>query len=411
MGKLISRAVDPQRFSVGSEGAIKLVHVMTSPLFLNFFQGQSAYMRARGIHLSVITSPGELLDRFAYQEGVAAFPVQMPRRITPTYDLLALARICLILRSIRPHLVHAHTPKGGLLGMVGAWLCRVPIRIYHIHGLPYLTASGLKRLLLRWSEKVACRLAHAVLCVSYSIRQIAVDERLCPASKIKVLAAGSIQGVDADGRFNPNRFTEQEKQGLRSRLGLPEQAVVIGFVGRIVRDKGMIELAEAWRRLREDYSQAHLLLVGDYEEQDPVPDEVRNLLNNDPRVHITGWLTDTAPYYAVMHLLVLPSYREGFPNTPLEAAAMELPVVATDIPGTRDAVVDGETGTLVPPYDAEALARAIRRYLNDPDLRRAHGKAGRQRVLQHFQQEIVWQALYEEYVSLLRAKSLAPYQG
>jgi len=234
---------------------------------------------------------------------------------------------------------------------------------------------------------------------------------LCPASKIKVLAAGSIQGVDADGRFNPNRFTEQEKQGLRSRLGLPEQAVVIGFVGRIVRDKGMIELAEAWRRLREDYSQAHLLLVGDYEEQDPVPDEVRNLLNNDPRVHITGWLTDTAPYYAVMHLLVLPSYREGFPNTPLEAAAMELPVVATDIPGTRDAVVDGETGTLVPPYDAEALARAIRRYLNDPDLRRAHGKAGRQRVLQHFQQEIVWQALYEEYVSLLRAKSLAPYQG
>lgn len=380
---------------------------MSSPLFLTFFREQPEYMRARGIDLIIITSPGELLDLSADQEGVAAFPVQMHRRISPLHDLLALSRIGLILRSIRPHVVHAHTPKGGLLGMVAAWLCRVPIRIYHIRGLPYLTASGVKRHLLRWSEKVSCRLACQVLCVSNSIRQIAIEDGLCPPDKIKVLASGSGQGVDANGRFNPARFSEQEKQELRSQLGLPPEALVIGFVGRIVRDKGMVELAEAWRRLRERLPLAFLLLVGDYEDQDPVPQEVHDLFEKDPRVRKVGWIADdVAPYYAVMHLLVLPSYREGFPNTPLEAASMELPVVATDIPGTRDAVENGKTGILVPPYDAEALAEAIRRYLDDPELRRAHGKAGRQRVLQHFRREMLWQALYDEYMSLLQNRNL-----
>jgi glycosyltransferase involved in cell wall biosynthesis len=247
-----------------------------------------------------------------------------------------------------------------------------------------------------------------VLCVSHSIRQIAVEEGLCPAEKIKVLASGSGQGVDADNRFNPTRWDEREKRELRSRLAIPEEALVVGFVGRIVRDKGITELAEAWRRLREDYPQAHLLLVGDYEEQDPVPDDVRKMLDNDPRVHITGWLTEAAPYYSIMHLLVLPSYREGFPNTPLEAAAMELPVVATDIPGCRDAVENGRTALLVSPRDARALEDAIRRYLDAPLLRQQHGKAGRERVLRLFRQEILWQALYEEYMLWLRRKNVLP---
>ncbi|MCS6831754.1 MAG: glycosyltransferase family 4 protein [Armatimonadota bacterium] len=386
---------------------IKLVHIATSPLFLNFFRGQVAYMQARGLHVSVITSPGELLQQFAQREQVDAYPVAMHRRITPVQDMLALARICRILHRVRPHIVHAHTPKGGLLGTVAAWLCRVPVRIYHIRGLPHLAASGMKRRLLRRSEKVACRLAHQVLCVSQSIRQVAVEDGLCSAEKVKVLGAGSGQGVDAEGRFNPSRFLEQQKRLLRHQLGIPENGLVIGYVGRIVRDKGIVELTEAWRRLRDDYPQAHLLLVGEYEEQDPVPMEVRRLLESDPRVHITGWLSDVALYYAIMHLLVLPSYREGFPNTPLEAAAMELPVVVTDIPGCRDAVEDGQTALMVPPADAAALQHAIRRYLEEPELRQRHGKAGRERVLKHFRQELLWQALYEEYVSLLGKRNIS----
>lgn len=386
----------------------RVVHIMTSPLFLNFFRGQAAYMKERGIYLIFVTSPGDLLERFVQQEKVEAYTVCMHRRITPLQDLFALSRLCRILRSIRPHIVHAHTPKGGLLGMLAARLCRIPVRIYHIHGLPYLTARGVKRLILCWSEKVACRLAHQVLCVSHSVWLIVVGAKLCPANKVKVLASGSAQGVDAEGLFNPHRIPSSERQRLLAETGIPEDALVVGFVGRIVHDKGMSELARAWRRLRREYPQLHLLLVGDYETQDAVSDEVRNFFDSDCRVHVTGWLENTAPYYALMHLLVLPSYREGFPYTPLEAAAMELPVVATDIPGNRDAVENGKTGTLVPPYDAEALAWAIRRYLDNPLLRQQHGRAGRERVLRLFRQEILWQALYEEYVSLLQDENISP---
>jgi len=385
---------------------VRVVHISTSPLFLNFLRGLLFDLRERGFEPSVVCSPGELLDRFVRETGVAGFGVEMPRRITPLRDVVALYRLVILLRRLRPHIVHAHTPKGGLLGTTAAWMCRVPVRIYHIRGLPHLTASGVKRLLLHWSEQVACRLAHRVLCVGESMRRIAVEDRLCPPDRIKVLANGSGQGVDAERRFHPGRFTEVERERLQAQLQIPPDATVIGFVGRMVRDKGMQELAHAWQHLREDYSHLHLLLVGDYEEQDPVPAWVQQTFAGDPRVHITGWVSDAAPYYAIMHVLVLPSYREGFPNTPLEAAAMELPVVATRIPGTVDAVEDEVTGLLIPPRDAQALEQAIRRYLDSPALRQQHGKAGRERVLRLFRQEVIWEAWYNEYVALLQQRGI-----
>jgi glycosyltransferase involved in cell wall biosynthesis len=390
---------------------VRVVHISTSPLFLNFLRGLLLDLRERGFEPSVICSPGELLDRFVQETGVAGFGVEMARRITPLRDLVALYQLVILLRRVRPHIVHAHTPKGGLLGTAAAWTCRVPVRIYHIRGLPHLTASGVKRLLLHWSEKAACRLAHRVLCVSESMRRIAVEEKLCPPDRIKVLANGSGQGVDAERRFHPGRFAKAERERLQAQLQIPPDATVIGFVGRIVRDKGMQELAHAWQHLRRDYSHLHLLLVGEYENQDPVPAWVEQTFAGDPRVHITGWVSDAAPYYAIMHVLVLPSYREGFPNTPLEAAAMELPVVATCIPGTVDAVEDEVTGLLVPPRDAEALEQAIRRYLDSPALRQQHGKAGRERVLRLFRQEVIWEALYNEYVALLQRQGILPAEG
>lgn len=385
--------------------SIRLVYIATSPLFLNFFRGQITYLRERGIEVSIICSPGELLEAFMHKEQVPGYGVEMPRRITPFRDVIALIQLVRILRKVRSHIVHANTPKGGLLGMISAWLCRVPVRIYHIRGLPFLTASGWKRRVLRWSEKIACRLAHSVLCVSHSVRQIVVQDGLCAEDKIRVLASGSGQGVDADGRFNPARFSEEAQRTLRSVLHIPDEATVIGYVGRVVRDKGMEELAEAWTQLRERYPDLHLLLVGDYEPQDPVPDPVRRLFSDDPRVILTGWVSDTAPYYALMDVLVLPSYREGFPNTPLEASAMCVPVVATRIPGCVDAVVDNLTGVLVPVRDAQALAEAIDRYIRHPDLRLQHGRAGRERVLRDFRQEVLRQALYEHYHSLMQEKT------
>lgn len=390
--------------------AVKIIHVVTVPQSLGFIVGQVTYMKAKGFEVHAISSPGEWLGRFADQEGVRAYEVQMTRRITAFHDLVAVVKMVRLFNMLRPGIVHAHTPKGGLLGMVAAWLSRVPVRLYHVHGLPMLTASGFRRRLLRWSEMLSCRLSHQVLCVSGSVRDVVVKEGVCPAPKIKVLLGGSINGVDAVRRFNPERLSEVDRFDTRRRYGIRANAAVLGFVGRVVREKGVAELGRAWQILREEHPDLHLMIVGPFEPQDPVPPDVKDLLIQDPRVHLIGEDWDTPPLYTAMDIVVLPTYREGFPVVPLEAAALGLPVVATRVPGCVDAVQDGVTGTLVPARDVEALAEAIRAYVKDPALRRRHGAAGRVRVLRGFRQEDIWRALHFEYERLLRQSGLAAPQ-
>lgn len=379
-----------------------LVHVVTVPWSLFFFRGQARTMRERGFDVTIVASPGAQLDRFAEDEGVAARPIPLARAIAPHRDVISVTRLTKTLRELRPDIVHAHTPKGGLIGMIAAWLTRVPVRIYHIRGLPYMTTPGWRGRALKWSERISCRLAHRVFCVSHSIREVAISEGLCPPEKILVFLGGSGNGVDASGRFDPDRFPERDRIAARETLGIGPNDLVIGYVGRLVGDKGVEELAQAWRGLRERFPDVHLLLIGPEEAKDAISAETLAGFLADPHVHLTGDVDDAAPYYALMDVVTLPTYREGFPNVPLEAAAMKIPVVATDVPGCIDAVEGGVTGTLVPPRDAGALHDAIARYLGEPALRQAHGEAGRERVLQHFRQEDIWQAIADEYDRLLR---------
>jgi glycosyltransferase involved in cell wall biosynthesis len=376
---------------------IELVHITTVPESLVFVAGQVGYMKQHGLVVHVISSPGERLDRFGQREDIPVYAVQMQRRLTPMLDMVALVRIWRHIRRIRPQIVHSHTPKGGLLGMIAAWLAGVPIRIYHVNGLPFMTEKGFRRWLLLRTERISCRLAHQVLCVSHSVRDVAIAEGICLPSKVKVLLGGSSNGVDAAVRFNSSRLSMETRERVRHENGIPADALVIGFVGRIVRDKGIVELVQAWEQLRGAFTNLHLLVVGPFEPQDPVPPNVVDRLRTDPRVHLLGYTGDTPAVYASMDIVVLPSYREGLPNVPLEAAAMGLPVVATQIPGCVDAVQEGVTGTLVPARDADSLAVALRRYLQDEVLRRNHGRAGRERVLRDFGQEAIWAAIFQEY--------------
>jgi glycosyltransferase involved in cell wall biosynthesis len=384
---------------------VQLVHVTTVPITLDFLIGQVGYMKRRGFDVHAVSSSGEALDRFGAAEQVPVHAVEMARRITPLRDLVALVQMIRLFQRIRPDIVHAHTPKGGLLGTIAGWCAGVPVRIYHIRGLPLTAAVGPRRILLWWTEKTACLLATRVLCVSHSIRQVAVHESICPQAKLAVLQNGSGNGVDAEGKFNSIRW-QHTRQATRERLNIPTGSIVVGFVGRLVRQKGIGELFDAWRILRVEFPTLHLLLVGSFEEEDRVPAVVREGLQLDSRVRLTGAQRETPPLYAAMDIVVLPTYREGLPNVPLEAAAMELPVVATQVPGCVDAVQNGVTGTLVPPRDAVALAQAIRRYVLQPELRVDHGYRGRLRVSTTFRQDVVWKALHSEYERLLVESSL-----
>jgi glycosyltransferase involved in cell wall biosynthesis len=388
--------------SGGGNAPTKILHIMTAPQSLfQFLRGQVEYVRAQGFEIHASASPGEWMAKFTERDHVPLHPVDIPRSINPVKDVIAMYRLFRVIQWVQPDIVQSGTPQAGMFGTIAAWLARTPVRIYHIRGLPFMTSSGKKRTLLRWTEKVSCRLAHKVLCVSHSIREVAIAEGICPAEKIVVLKGGSGNGVDADGMFNPRNVPEELRATTRRELGIPENALVLGFIGRLVHIKGISELAGVWSMLRDRYPELHLIVVGPFEDHDPIPDDVARALIDDPRVHLTERVVNPVPYYAAIDVVILPTYREGLPNVLLEAAAMEIPVVATRIPGCIDVVVDGSTGTLVPVKNVEALAEAVKCYLDDPALRRRHGGAARERVLREFKQEAIWEALVQEYGRLL----------
>jgi glycosyltransferase involved in cell wall biosynthesis len=388
---------------------VKLVYVTTVPLTLRLFvQGQIGYMKSKGFDVVAISSPGPDLQELAALHEIPVYSVNMMRGISPLKDLLAFSQLARIFMRTRPQIVHASTFKAGLLSMIAASMASVAVRVYTLRGLVSELDPGPMNKLFKVLESIACRCACQVLAVSHSVADATVRDGICPRGKIRVLGNGSSNGVDAHDRFNPARIDEQEALGLRKQYGISQNAVVIGFVGRLVRDKGIIELADAWSKLRLRYENAYLLISGPEERGDPVPQQVMETLRNDPRVKFTGLLSRSAMarHYRIMDLVVLPTYREGFPNVVLEAGAMQLPVVATRVTGCVDAVVSGVTGELVPRKDTSALEAAIGHYIDDPSLRLLHGKAGRERVLKSFTQESIWEAHHNEYLRLLSEKGL-----
>jgi glycosyltransferase involved in cell wall biosynthesis len=358
--------------------------------------GRLRALREAGFRVTLIASPGELLDQTAAREGVEAIGLPMEREIAPLADLVSLVRLWWVLVRLRPDVAEFSTPKAGLLGSVASWLAGVPARVYMLRGLKLETSKGIKRSILLAAERVAARFVQVVLCNSESMRAEAVSLGIAPAAKMQMLGDGSSNGVNVE-RFSPG------PSNVRRRLKLPLEAPVVGFVGRLTRDKGVPELIAAFDTILHREPRAHLLLVGWFDAaEDALGAGVRARIASHPRIHCTGFVGDTAPYYRAMDVMVLPTWREGFPNVVLEAAATGIPVVTTLCTGSRDSVVPEVTGLLIPPGYPEAISEAVLTLLRKPERRRRMGRAARAWVCTHFADERVLQLATAFYKSLLK---------
>lgn len=383
----------------------RIMYIVTQPITADYLlRGQLRHVRDAGFEVAVCTSPGPSLERVAEREGVEVLAVKIPREIAPFADLGALFRLVRVLRRWRPTIVNAGTPKAGLLGMLAARIVGVPVRLYTLRGLRLESKSGIARSLLNATERLAARCAHRVLAVSPSLAERAIELGIANDSKLRVLGQGGSNGVSLERFTVP---TPAEKNAKRVHFGLDPNGPVIGFVGRLTRDKGIADLVAAIGALHESLPNAQLLVVGDLEGLgDDLDGGTVDALRSDARIHMTGFLADTPAAYQAMDVLVFPSSREGLPNAPLEAAATGIPVVGYRATGTVDAVKDGETGALVPIGDVAGLKAALLTYLTDPGLLALHGRAGRKRVESEFTNEVVWENLLSEYESWLPREGL-----
>jgi len=362
-------------------------------------------LRRAGFRVVLVSGPGELLERTASQVGVESIALPMHRCIAPLADLVALFRLWWILGNYKPDLVEFSTPKAGLLGMLAATLRRVPRRIYMLRGLKLERSHGLKRWILLAAERIACACAHRVLCNSKSLRAEALALGLAPAAKLLVLGEGSSNGVDI-GHFSPG------PSAIRQQFSIPRDAPVVGFVGRLTRDKGLPELIEAFDRILLAEPSTHLLLVGWFDRaEDALDAGLRRLILAHPRIHCSGFVSDTATYYRGMDVMVLPTWREGFPNAVLEAQASGIPVVTTESTGARDAVIAEVTGLLIPPGYPEAIVEAVVKLLRDPARRFQMGRAARAWVTEHYSEERVLGLTANYYLGLLEREPAAQMQS
>jgi glycosyltransferase involved in cell wall biosynthesis len=404
----------------------RLLNVVNSSLMVGKLPGQLQYLHERGFDVVVISPGGEGLDRMARLDGVRAIEMLMARRISVVRDVASLWRLVRVIGVLRPTITNVGTPKAGLLAGLAAWMNGVPCRVYTLRGLRFETTKGVKRRLLIYAERLACCFAHRVICVSHSVREKAIDTGLTTREKTVVFGSGSSNGVDVQ-RFAPTPHAMRQAAALRRDLGIPDGAPVLGYVGRLTRDKGIPELVEAFVRLRKEFPDLRLLLVGRFEDEDPLPPETRRLLETNVNVILPGhprtrqrarqpagrrredWpVEDAVPYYALMDLFVLASHREGLPNVVLEAQAAGKPVVAARATGIVDAVIEGKTGLLFPIGDVAALTAAVAKLLRDNDLADGLARAGQKRVQCEFRQEQIWEALHQEYLALLGRRNAPP---
>lgn len=373
---------------------MNILHVVNIYFVLPFFIGdQFKYFKDKGFGMHAACSDSEYLADYAKKQGFSYLATPINRSISIKDDLRSIRALCRYIRRNKIDIVVGHTPKGGLLAMIAGRICSVRKRIYFRHGLVYETSHGIKRFVLKTVDRLASACATKIVCVSPSVLERSISDKLAPAKKQTILSDGTCNGVDTVGQFNPEKVDREAVAALRKKYGIGKDDFVIGYSGRLVRDKGVIELVEAFDRL-SGADNCKLLLVGMFEQRDALPESTRQRILNDPRIIFTGFVNGCMEnYYSLMDMYVLASYREGFPTGVLEAQSMGLPVVTTRATGCCDSIVDGVTG-LFADNSAEDLARKIDQVRVDKKIDGANGRAW---VKEKFDSRIVWKEIEKLY--------------
>lgn len=372
-----------------------LIRITTVPISLEkLLSGQLEFM-SEFYNVIAVSSEKENLEKLGKKINLPVFPVNLTRQITPIKDLSALFRLFVFFKKSKPLIVHTHTPKAGTIGMIAAKLAGVPLRLHTVAGLPLLETTGKKRKLLDFVEKITYSCANHVYPNSKGLMDIIIENNYCNPKKLKVIANGSSNGIDTS-YFNPTLFSENEKADLKKKMGIDENDFVFIFVGRLVKDKGINELIAAFSKLQ--YPKNKLLLVGDYEnELDPLLPETLEMIESNKNIISTGFQYDVRPYFAISDVLVFPTYREGFPNVVMQAGAMNLPCIVTDINGCNEIIIEDKNGIIIPVKNENAIFEAMKSFISDSEKMQEMKENARQLIVSRYEQKIVWKAIFDEY--------------
>ena len=405
----------------------KILYVTTISMTLDYFlKGTMSELVKAGHEVVAVSSPGEWMAAVKALDGVKVVEVPMERRIAPFKDLRSLLRLYKVLREERPDIVHSFTPKAGLLAMMASKFAGIKVRIHTFTGLVFPTSTGLKRRLLMTTDRLTCACATNIIAEGQGVRNDLLSAGITH-KEVRVLGHGNIRGIDLE-RYDRT----PEIMQLAEKLRVPDVFTFL-FVGRLVRDKGIAELCEAFHHVATAASTSpgslrfapypgkwspgevlppkklRLVLVGPFEDDvDPVPDETRRYIERTPEIITTGEIKgpELLAWYAASDCFVLPSYREGFPNTVIEAGAMGLPSIVTDINGSREIISDGINGLVVPPKNVEALSEAMKKMLIDSDFRERAASVSRDMIASRFEQGYVRKCLLDFYHSVLLVNNL-----
>lgn len=372
----------------------KLFRLNTIDWSLNMLRGQLRFLNQEFEVVAVADDSGELA-KVAEREGIRTIGVPMRREISLAADCRSLVALYKLFRRERPHIVHSNTPKASLLSMVAAWATRVPHRIYLVTGLRFETTHGILRFILKTMERITCLCATKVIPEGDGVKDTLRREKITrkPLQKIH---HGNINGIDLE-HFARTPEVVQRAKDIRS--GSDDFTFI--FIGRMVRDKGINELVAAFDRLNQELPTTKLLLVGKFEDElDPVLPETKQIIEKNPKIVFTGYQNDVRPYLVAADVAVLPSYREGFPNVVIQAGAMGLAQIATNINGCNEVVIDGQNGLIIPKQNEQALYEAMLRLATDRELTAKMAASAREMVATRYRQQDVWEAILKMYKSL-----------